>query len=83
VELAPAIGADGRILTNTHVVDGADTVKVTLKDGRTFKGKVLGADPVTDVAAQDSASSLPTVALGNSISSSLVNRRSRLAIPFR
>lgn len=39
------IGADGRILTNTHVVDGADTVKVTLKDGRTFKGKVLGEDP--------------------------------------
>jgi len=32
-------GADGRILTNTHVVDGADTVKVTLKDGRTFKGR--------------------------------------------
>jgi len=42
VNLAPAIiGADGRILTSTHVVDGADTVKVTLKDGRTFKGKVL------------------------------------------
>jgi Do/DeqQ family serine protease len=61
------IGADGRILTNTHVVDGADTVKVTLKDGRTFKGKVLGADPVTDVAVvKIQASSLPTVALGNS-----------------
>jgi len=63
------------------VVDGAD--KVTLKDGRTFKGKVLGADPVTDVAVvKIQAPSLPTVALGNWISSSLVNRRSRLAIPW-
>ena len=61
------IGADGRILTNAHVVDGADTVKVTLKDGRTFTGKVLGKDPVTDVAVvKIQANQLPTVALGNS-----------------
>ena len=61
------IGADGRILTNAHVVDGADTVKVTLKDGRTFEGKVLGEDPVTDVAVvKIQANQLPTVALGNS-----------------
>lgn len=61
------IGADGRILTNAHVVDGADTVTVTLKDGRTFKGKVLGADSVTDVAVvKIQANQLPTVRLGNS-----------------
>lgn len=61
------IGADGRILTNAHVVDGADTVTVTLKDGRTFKGKVLGEDSVTDVAVvKIQADHLPTVALGNS-----------------
>ena len=61
------ISADGRILTNAHVVDGADTVTVTLKDGRTFGGKVLGEDPVTDVAViKIQASQLPTVALGNS-----------------
>lgn len=61
------ISADGRILTNAHVVDGADTVTVTLKDGRTFKGKVLGEDPVTDVAVvKIQANQLPTVALGNS-----------------
>ena len=61
------IGADGRILTNAHVVSGADTVDVTLKDGRKFKGKVMGADPVTDVAVvKIQANNLPTVTLGNS-----------------
>jgi Do/DeqQ family serine protease len=61
------IGADGRILTNAHVVSDADTVNVTLKDGRKFKGKVMGSDPVTDVAVvKIQASNLPTVALGNS-----------------
>ncbi|OLP19785.1 serine protease [Leptolyngbya sp. 'hensonii'] len=58
---------DGMILTNAHVVDGADTVTVTLKDGRNFQGKVLGTDPVTDVAVvKIQASNLPTVSLGNS-----------------
>ncbi len=42
--------ADGHILTNSHVVEGADQVTVTLKDGRTIEGQVLGSDPVTDVA---------------------------------
>jgi len=61
------IGADGRILTNAHVVDGADTVTVILKDGRRFQGKVLGEDPVTDVAVvKIQADQLSTVALGNS-----------------
>jgi Do/DeqQ family serine protease len=61
------VGADGRILTNAHVVSGADTVNVILKDGRQFKGKVMGSDPVTDVAVvKIQANNLPTVALGNS-----------------
>ncbi|WP_375505675.1 HhoA/HhoB/HtrA family serine endopeptidase [uncultured Nostoc sp.] len=61
------ISADGRILTNAHVVDGADTVTVTLKDGRTFKGKVLGKDELTDVAVvKIQAENLPIVGLGNS-----------------
>ena len=56
------VSADGRVLTNAHVVEGADTVQVTLKDGRSFEGKVLGADPVTDVAVIDiEANDLPTV----------------------
>ncbi|MGG6242607.1 HhoA/HhoB/HtrA family serine endopeptidase [Nodosilinea sp. AN01ver1] len=59
--------SDGRIITNAHVVDGADTVKVTLKDGRSFDGKVLGEDTVTDVAViQVEAQDLPTVSVGDS-----------------
>ncbi|GBE90568.1 HhoA/HhoB/HtrA family serine endopeptidase [Nostoc cycadae] len=61
------ISSSGQILTNSHVVDGADTVTVTLKDGRTFDGKVLGEDPVTDVAViKIDANNLPTISLGNS-----------------
>ncbi|MDZ8190021.1 MAG: HhoA/HhoB/HtrA family serine endopeptidase [Nostoc sp. ChiSLP02] len=61
------ISADGRILTNAHVVDGADKVTVTLKDGRTLQGKVLGKDELTDVAVvKIQADNLPTVTLGNS-----------------
>ena len=41
---------DGEIITNAHVVAGADEVQVTLKDGRSFTGRVMGADSVTDVA---------------------------------
>lgn len=58
---------DGLVLTNAHVVDGADAVKVTLKDGRSYQGKVLGKDTLTDVAViKIQADNLPTVALGNS-----------------
>lgn len=61
------INANGQILTNSHVVDGADSVTITLKDGRTLKGKVLGEDQVTDVAVvQIETNNLPTVAIGNS-----------------
>ncbi|MGC9525738.1 MAG: HhoA/HhoB/HtrA family serine endopeptidase [Limnospira sp.] len=61
------VGADGRILTNAHVVDGATEVRVTLRDGREFEGQVLGTDPVTDVAVvKILADDLPTVSLGDS-----------------
>lgn len=61
------ISQDGQILTNAHVVAGADKVTVTLKDGRRFDGQVLGTDPVTDIAAiKIDAEDLPTVKLGNS-----------------
>lgn len=61
------INSGGQILTNAHVVDGADTVSVTLKDGRNFQGQVLGEDRVTDVAViKIQANNLPTIALGNS-----------------
>lgn len=61
------INSNGQILTNAHVVDGADEVKVTLKDGRSFKGRVLGTDPVTDVAVvKIEAENLPAVNIGDS-----------------
>jgi S1-C subfamily serine protease len=59
--------SDGRLVTNAHVVEGTDTVEVTLKDGRTFEGRVVGVDPVTDVAAvKINTKDLPTVVLGKS-----------------
>ena len=59
--------ASGLIFTNEHVVRGADQVAVTLPDGRSFKGKVLGTDPLTDVAVvKVVADNLPVAALGNS-----------------
>lgn len=57
----------GLILTNAHVVDSADTVTVSLRDGRILPGTVLGRDPVTDVAViQVNAKNLPTLAIGDS-----------------
>jgi S1-C subfamily serine protease len=59
--------SDGVILTNAHVVDGASDVSVTLPDGRSFSGKVLGSDPLTDVAVvKVVASKLPVAPLGDS-----------------
>jgi S1-C subfamily serine protease len=59
--------SDGVLLTNAHVVEGANEVHVTLPDGRSFTGKVLGADPLTDVAVvRVVASRLPVAPLGDS-----------------
>lgn len=61
------IDASGTIVTNAHVIEGADQVVVTLRDGREFPGRVVGEDPLTDVAViQVEASNLPTVPLGDS-----------------
>lgn len=61
------VSADGYILTNNHVVEGAETVIVRLLDRREFKAKVIGTDGNTDVAVlKIDAKSLPPVALGNS-----------------
>ncbi|NEO26806.1 MAG: PDZ domain-containing protein [Kamptonema sp. SIO4C4] len=61
------LSPDGRLVTNAHVVEGTDTVKVTLKDGRVLPGQVLGRDSVTDIAViKIEADNLPTVKLGSS-----------------
>ncbi|MDB9375548.1 HhoA/HhoB/HtrA family serine endopeptidase [Nodularia sphaerocarpa] len=61
------LSENGVLLTNAHVVADTDTVQVTLKDGRTFKGKVVGVDPITDVAVvKIPENKLPIVKLGNS-----------------
>jgi S1-C subfamily serine protease len=61
------LSEDGELLTNAHVVADTDTVQVTLKDGRSLEGKVVGVDSVTDVAVvKIKANHLPTVKLGNS-----------------
>jgi serine protease Do len=61
------ISADGYILTNNHVVEGAEQVTVRLLDRREFKAKVIGTDPNTDVAVlKIDAKGLQPVALGNS-----------------
>ncbi|MEI4473754.1 Do family serine endopeptidase [Frigidibacter sp. MR17.24] len=62
------INKDGTIVTNNHVVDGAETVKVKLSDGRSFDAKVIGTDPMTDVAVIKISADvdLPAVNFGNS-----------------
>ncbi len=62
------ISADGYILTNDHVVDGADEIKVKLSDGREFRGEVRGLDPKLDLALVkiDAGESLPVAGLGDS-----------------
>ncbi|MGL5508264.1 MAG: HhoA/HhoB/HtrA family serine endopeptidase [Microcoleaceae cyanobacterium] len=61
------ISADGHILTNSHVVENSDTVQVILKNGNHYAGKVLGVDPITDVAVvKIPTDNLPAVILGDS-----------------
>lgn len=61
------IERQGIILTNAHVVSGADTVKVSLQDGRTFEGEVRGMDRLSDLAVvKVNGNNLPTAILGNS-----------------
>ncbi|MFI2348745.1 S1C family serine protease [Streptomyces sp. NPDC019443] len=62
------ITADGEVITNNHVVSGADTVKVRLSDGKTYTAKVVGTDPDKDLALikLEGASGLKAASLGDS-----------------
>ncbi|HEX4234931.1 MAG TPA: Do family serine endopeptidase [Caldimonas sp.] len=60
------VSADGYILTNAHVIDGAEEVIVTLADKREFKAKTIGIDKRSDVAlVKIEATALPTVRIGD------------------
>ncbi|MCX6923437.1 MAG: trypsin-like peptidase domain-containing protein [Verrucomicrobia bacterium] len=61
------VSKDGYILTNNHVVDNADSLHVTLQDGREFTAKVIGRDPKSDVAViKIEANDLPAVPMADS-----------------
>ena len=61
------INPDGYIVTNNHVIQGAEMLEVTLADKRTFKAKVVGSDPNTDIALiKIDAKDLPALSFGNS-----------------
>ncbi|KIN68514.1 Do family serine endopeptidase [Sulfitobacter donghicola] len=62
------ISEEGQIVTNHHVVEGAQSVEVTMADGRTFDAKVLGSDPATDIALLSITAEvdLPFVSFGTS-----------------
>ncbi len=62
------LSKDGYIVTNNHVIDGADEITVKLNDNREFKGRLVGADPSTDLALIkiQSSDDLPIIPIGNS-----------------
>ncbi len=61
------IREDGYIVTNNHIVDGADQIEVTLENNRSYPAKLVGTDPATDIALlKIEEDSLPAIALGDS-----------------
>jgi serine protease Do len=74
---------DGYILTNNHVVDHADEIKVSLTDGRDFTAKVIGRDPHTDLAVvKIDAKDLPAAVLGDSDKIDIGDRVLAIGNPF-
>jgi len=78
------VTADGYILTNDHVVDGADEIKVTFeKDKREFSAKIIGKDPKTDIAVlKIDAKDLPFATLGDSDTLEVGDRVLAIGNPF-
>ncbi|HCH62364.1 MAG: endopeptidase [Deltaproteobacteria bacterium] len=78
------ISADGYLLTNDHVVSGADEVTVTLLDERTLPARVVGTDPNTDIALVkvDTDAELPFVQLGSSGEARVGDRVVAIGNPF-
>jgi serine protease Do len=77
------VSADGYVLTNSHVVKGADTIKVTLGDGRELSAKVVGTDPQTDLAViKIDAKDLPAITFADSDKVEVGDRVLAVGNPF-
>ncbi len=77
------ISTDGYVVTNNHVIDGADTVTVALNDGREFTAKVVGRDPQTDIAViKVDATGLPAVTFANTDQLEVGDRVLAIGNPF-
>lgn len=77
------IRRDGYIITNNHVIEGAEKVKVKLKDGRHFQAKVIGTDDRTDIAVlKIDATGVPVGEFGNSDSVRVGQRVCAIGVPF-
>ena len=77
------VSADGYILTNNHVVNGADVIKVTLNDGRELTAKVVGTDPESDLAVvKVEAKDLPAITFADSEKIEVGDRVLAVGNPF-
>ena len=77
------ISPDGYILTNNHVVEGADEIEVTLSDSRQAKARIIGTDPDTDLAVlKVELDKLPVIVLGNSDQVAVGDRVLAIGNPF-
>ena len=77
------VSADGYVLTNHHVVNGADVIKVTLNDGREFTAKLVGTDPASEIAViKIDAKNLPAVTFSDSDKLEIGDRVLAVGNPF-
>ena len=77
------VDKEGYILTNNHVIKGADEIKVTLSDKREFKGRVIGTDQKTDLAViKIDSDNLPVIHLGDSDALKVGETVLAIGIPF-
>lgn len=77
------VSASGYILTNNHVVEGADAIEVVLNDGRSTRAKLIGTDPETDLAiVKIELDNLPVVVMGNSDQAQVGDQVLAIGNPF-